>query len=293
MPVEIGIWKLGDGLQPVRFEPIESEHQLEEALKQDIGILDSDLMVIGRQVTTSYGPRVDLLAINSDGDLSVIELKRDRTPREVVAQVLDYASWAQRLSYDDITQIYQDQHSGQPFEEAFGERFDTTAPDALNEAHNLIVVAAELDPGTERIIDYLSSEYGVPINAVFFRHFEADGSNFLARSWLIDPENVEVTEPARRKKKKEPWNERDFYVSLGVGEHRRWTDCKRYGFISAGQGEWYSRTLKQLFPGARIFVCIPKEGYVGVGIVQEERVPRHRVYRVGRRRGHAHPRSST
>lgn len=30
--------------------------------------------------------------MNSEGDLTVIELKRDRTPREVVAQVLDYAS---------------------------------------------------------------------------------------------------------------------------------------------------------------------------------------------------------
>lgn len=42
-------------------------------------------MLIGRQVNTDYGKRIDLLAINSDGDLLVIEIQGDRTPREVIA----------------------------------------------------------------------------------------------------------------------------------------------------------------------------------------------------------------
>lgn len=44
---------------------------------------------------------------------------------------------------------------------------------------------------------------------------------------------------------------------------------RRYGFISAGGGRWYWRTLEQLFPGARVFACIPGTGYVGVGTVEE------------------------
>ena len=47
----------------------------------------------------------------------------------------------------------------------------------------------------------------------------------------------------------------------------------RYGFISAGGGRWYSNTLKQLEPGHGIFACIPKTGYVGVGIVRESVQP--------------------
>lgn len=76
-----------------------------------------------------------------------------------------------------------------------------------------------------------------------------------------------------RKTGKAPWNGKDYYVSLGDGIHRNWEDCRRYGFISAGQGRWYSNTLNLLKPGARIFACIPRVGYVGVGIVQEEVVP--------------------
>ena len=57
-----------------------------------------DLLIIGRQVRTQFGGRIDLLAIDPEGDLLIIELKKDRTPREIVAQVLDYASWVNHLS---------------------------------------------------------------------------------------------------------------------------------------------------------------------------------------------------
>ena len=45
------------------------------------------------------GGRIDLLAIAPDASLVLIDLKRDRTPREVVAQALDYASWVEQLCF--------------------------------------------------------------------------------------------------------------------------------------------------------------------------------------------------
>jgi hypothetical protein len=60
---------------------------------------------------------------------------------------------------------------------------------------------------------------------------------------------------------------RDFYYSAGEGDRRRWTDMARYGFVSAGGGRWYSRTLRALEPGHRVWAHIPRVGYVGAGIV--------------------------
>lgn len=58
-------------------------------------------MLIGRQQATGFGGRIDLLAVAPDGSLVLIELKRDRTPREVVAQALHYAGWVEKLRAEE------------------------------------------------------------------------------------------------------------------------------------------------------------------------------------------------
>lgn len=97
MAVEFGIWRVDDAPVAVAATKLEDEARLETWLTQDISILGLDVLVIGRQVTTAFGGIIDLLAIDREGELYVIELKRARTPREVVAQVLDYASWVGEL----------------------------------------------------------------------------------------------------------------------------------------------------------------------------------------------------
>jgi len=287
MPIELGIWRIGKELKRLNPSRLDKEEKLEDFLMRDPTLLDADILIIGRKVTTAFGTQIDLLGMNAGGELIVIELKRDRTPREVVAQLLDYGSWIKDLSYEEITDIYKEYlNKYKPnleliqFEETFSQKFGINPPETLNENHHLIIVASELDSSTERIITYLTQEYGVPINAVFFQHFNDGGSEYLTRIWLHDPKEVEATSSRiRGGGRKEPWNGQDFYVSLGESEHRSWEDCVRYRFISGGQGRWYSRTLEMLFPSARIFVNIPHTGYVGVGTV-EEKVQRVRDFKV-------------
>ena len=108
MPIEVALWKLGAVIKRVEFTPLNAEKKLEEVLANDIAIVDPSLLLIGRQVPTSYGKFIDLLALDPDGSLVVIELKRDRTPREVIAQILDYGSWVRSLKSDDIAQIFDE-----------------------------------------------------------------------------------------------------------------------------------------------------------------------------------------
>lgn len=67
------------------------------------------------------------------------------------------------------------------------------------------------------------------------------------------------------------WDNRSYYVSFGDGPNRNWDDAREYGFVAAGGGAWYSKTLRQLVPGNRVFAYISKGnrvgGYVGVGEV--------------------------
>ena len=276
MPIEFGLWRIdGSSYNRLSSSKLDEEARLEELLAEDPNMLGKDLLILGQQVRTESGNRLDILGIDVEGDLHIVELKRDRTPRDVVAQALDYASWVRDLDYEDIVEIHNDFDDGREFEEAFSEKFgsarpegESGAPEDINQTHSLTVVSSELDAATERIIQYLSDEYNVPINAVRFNYYEDDGREYIGRTWLMDPQDT--PEPPG---KQESWNGTDFYVSFGHGPHRSWEDAREYGFISGGQGEWYSRTLDQLFVGARVFVHVPEQGYVGVGEVKQEKTP--------------------
>ena len=277
MPVEVEVWRLeGDEPRALPVTSMPSEQRLEDVLVNDISILGLPIMLIGRQVPTDYGGFIDLLGIDVEGDLYVIELKRDRTPRDVVAQVIDYASWVRQLAYDDIKAIHAKHglSAGVAFEEAFDERFGDSPDETLNENHRLVLVAAALDVSTERIVSYLSEEYGVPLNAVFFRHLidHGTGAEYLARSWLIDPSTVEA-KASRAERRREPWNGHDWYTTFGNPTVRSWEDGRRYGFVSAGGGARWIKPLVQLSPGDRVFTLVPGKGYVGVGIVEDRAVP--------------------
>ncbi|WNY88832.1 nuclease [Leclercia adecarboxylata] len=271
MPVQHAIWRVGENPQPLTISKLASEQLLEKMILNDPTILSDQWMIIGHQENTLDKGRIDLLAIAPDASLILIELKRDRTPREVVAQALDYASWVDDLTADRLSQIYEKFSGGGNLGEAFKQRFNAELEEeSLNQSHQIIIVAAGLDPSTERIVDYLSKN-GISINVLFFKVFQHGDEQFLSRAWLIDPSetqtNAAQATAGTSANAKEPWNG-EFYVSFGDPQSRVWEEARRYGFISAGGGSWYSQTLKQLQPGDRVWVKIPATGYVGVGIVQ-------------------------
>lgn len=275
MAVELGLWRAdGDKLTRVTSSVVGLESQLENYIESDPSVLGAELLIVGRQVPTAHGGYIDLLAIDESGAVHVIELKRDKTPRDVTAQTIGYGSWVASLGRPDIVDIFTSYKQGRvAFEEAFAERFGEAPPDDLNATQVFTIVAATVDSATERIVRFLNEDFGVPINVVFFRHFEDGGSSYLARTWLVDQQTQVSGEQGLTKKRmtREPWNGHDWYVSYGeFPDGRRWDDAIKYGFISAGGSAWYSRTLKNLPIGARVFACIPKVGYVGVGTVLGE-----------------------
>lgn len=275
MPLELGIWRIDEGLHHVVSVPLDFESRLQKILADDITIADPNLLVIGREVKTAFDKRIDLLAIDPDGNLVVIELKRDKTPRDIVAQALEYGAWVRGLDNDGVIQIfdayqqkYHPEQAGDSIDKVFCERFGLpTMPDELNENHQLVIVASRLDAMTERIVQYLAEEYEVRINAVFFRVFKDGDREYLTRAWLREP-GQSVAPTSETPKSKGEWNG-EYYVSFGEGTHRNWEDARKYGFIGAGGGSWYTNTLGVLEPGARVWVNIPGTGYVGVGTVSE------------------------
>ena len=271
MPINQTMWKISNNIEPIMETKLESELELENVLQDSINILNENWLIIGRQVLTKFNKYIDLLAIDITGSLIIIELKKDKTPRDVVAQAIDYASWIKSISPDEISDIYEafDKkylNTNKSLDEVFYEKFSTKLDEEiLNSSHQIIIVATELDSSTERIISYLNDS-SVPINIAFFKVFTINNQKYINRAWFIDP--YETSDIATIHETKEPWNG-EFYTSFGDGKERSWLDAVKYGFISGGGGIWYSRTLTQLKIGDRVWVNAPHVGYVGVGKVTD------------------------
>jgi len=271
--IEQGIWKVSYIPTRLKTVTLESEQQLEELIVADISILNPNWLLIGRQVRTDFDKYIDLLAMDASGSVIIIELKRDKTPRDVVAQTLDYASWVVEIDDSKLVDIYYDYStkcaiSEQSLDRAFVSKFGVPFNDVnYDGSHQMVIVAAALDASSERIINYLNDKAKIPVNAVFFTVFEDGTNQYLSRAWMIAPE--ETQERVISKSTKEPWNG-EFYVSFGHGKERHWNDALKYGFVSAGRGRWYSNTLNMLDIGDRVWVKIPQTGFVAVGKVAGE-----------------------
>jgi RecB family endonuclease NucS len=109
----MAIWRMTDaGPVPLRYGSLDLERRLEDMIVLDPSLTGMDLLVVGRQVRTAFEGNIDVVAVDVDAHVHVLELKRGRTPREVVAQVLDYGSWAQTLTLDEISAVFAEQNHG-------------------------------------------------------------------------------------------------------------------------------------------------------------------------------------
>ena len=172
MAFEMALWRVaGAQLERLPAARLDQEQRLEDWIFDDSSVLGLEVALIGRQIPTAYGGRIDLLGVDREGNSVLLELKRDRTPRDIVAQVLDYATWVKDLGYEKLDAICQEQRH-RPLPDFFEAAFGQPMPEAVNASHSMVLIASELDESSERIINYLADDCGVNINAVFFRFFK-------------------------------------------------------------------------------------------------------------------------
>ena len=136
MPIQHAIWQVSAQPTLLASGKLVSKPQLEDMIVSEPRILSSEWMLIGRQEITSHGGGIDLLASAPDWALVLIEPKRDRTPREILAQALDDASWMAELTADHIVQIHSRYAQDGSLEADFQQRFCTVLDEeTLKHAH--------------------------------------------------------------------------------------------------------------------------------------------------------------
>ena len=202
MSTEIKFWQILNShianVDETSFATNHLEAELENWIVECPDILGQDLLIIARQKYIESVGQLDLLAIDTNGVLAIIELKRDMAPREAVAQAIHYASWLDETSEREIVEIAE-AYLKRPLEEVFIERFDVSEmPAIVPQNHRIIVVAVRLDAAAERIINYLARRAAININALFFRYASLGNSTeILARSILVADSVVRVSPKAK------------------------------------------------------------------------------------------------
>jgi len=205
MGTEIKTWQIVEGkLQPIttnlknggRTEP----YDLEPWIESNAGILGPDIVIIGRQTMSRSGP-IDLLGIDNTGNVVIVEIKRDKLPRDALTQAIDYASDAAGWTIEKLGEICSE-HSGKSLEETLAESFPDIDVENLNinATQRIILVGFSVESALERMIEWLSDNFSVNINAVVLNYVKtASGDELLTKTSIIS-EELEQERAKKRKK---------------------------------------------------------------------------------------------
>jgi len=150
-----------------KFEKIsaDEEKKIEDFIETHPNILGEDIFVIGKQVSTPVGIP-DILAIDKNGNLVIVELKKGLPARKIVAQILDYAVWGEDQRYEDLNKIAKEKHLTdfpdlyKKFEKMYGK-----IPEPFNQLQRLYLISEEFDLKTVEICRYLKRS-GIDISCI-------------------------------------------------------------------------------------------------------------------------------
>ena len=191
---------------------IKLENHLESWLENSPWALveGEPILWIGRQTSANVEESTifpDLLGVDSEGNLVIVELKRSIAPREVVAQLLEYAAWAKELSDEQIEGIaatyFQTAKKETTFQDAFSETFDSemfdTEMPALNRRLRLFVVAAEIPNSVLRVCRFLRTSHGMDINCLTVSTFQTgSGEKIVNTEAKVGNEDIVAPKAARQ-----------------------------------------------------------------------------------------------
>lgn len=264
---------------------IRERRDLQRLLRTHMAELVPDVLVIAEEFGEweDSRRRIDLLGLDRQANLVVIELKRGDTGVHMELQAVRYAAMVSTMTFDQAVATYAS-HLGEPDLEARDRilghlGWSDANDDEFAQDVRLVLLSEDYSRELTSSILWLN-EKGLDITAFRVGTYKL-GQRLLmefqqiiplkeAEDYQVKVRNKQLVEQSARRAQV-AWNG-EFYANYG-GEHRSWDDARKYGFISAGGGDWFSRTLKLLQPGGRVWVNRPGMGYVGVAEVLGPPVP--------------------
>lgn len=114
------------------------------------------------------------MGIDDSGNTVVVELKRDRTPRGTMAQLLEYASFVEKLDYSQLNDIFQHYSGEESNLEEYHQQYVKSSADekiSYNKSTKLVIVAQEISKEIRQVALFLRGK-GVDIYCASFKYFK-------------------------------------------------------------------------------------------------------------------------
>lgn len=168
-------------------------------------ILGEPLIIISKELILPSGRRLDLLAVDKEGALVVIELKRDNSGSSVEWQAIKYASYCSSFSHDEIYKYFAE-YLGTDGDDAQVkiEEFINCEPKDLNQRQRIILVANEFHSEVISAVLWLR-ESEIDIECIRLTpYFDQKGELFINPEIIIPlPEAKDYIQKKERKEKEQ------------------------------------------------------------------------------------------
>lgn len=268
---------------------------LERKTASDLDLLEKDLenWIVGNPELVFGGEEVlvvaqsvsgqrmaDILALDADGNLVIVEIKRDWSNRTTVGQLLEYAANMAGCRYEQLEALHRDHWKRHKPDRDYISLLDRYRKLSLNEEADesqipkspkesrVCIVAPGSDRGLLQIVDWLQG-YKVPINFIpFSLHVEAGTDE---EGMLIEIEQLPKI-PDERGLDVDGWSGDWFFNTNETHAPGAWAKMFEQDVIAVYGYANGPENLEGASAGQRVFAYVNQKGIIAYGLVVDGEV---------------------
>jgi len=217
-----------------------AEKNIENWVEKNPEMLGEPLKIIARQLNIQeVGDRLDLLALDKQGNLVIIELKTDVIKSDATLQAVKYASYLSDWKFDEIErQMYSYTNNEMENYDALEEIENFCEEDyEINDNQRVILAGRTVRPRTSSVALWLRNQ-GVNIKIVRFEPWKDEKDIYLHPKILIPLPAEEEFHISVTGDKSQPWK----------SEGKKWHLNNRCSEKSAELLQSFINMVKENFP---------------------------------------------
>jgi len=180
----------------------QERYDIQEWLEAAPSILGEKLLIIAKEKTYFEGTkeRPDLVAIDKQGNIVILELKRDDSGSDMHWQAIKYVSYWSRFTLSDIIKVHVDyinKHREKEGVEEVDEEYakqeiidfiEQDSAENINKRQRIILVSHRFSKEVVTAVDWLIESYGLDIKCVqLIPYFDEDKEMYYLQSNTILP----------------------------------------------------------------------------------------------------------